>query len=324
MFDDLAPCVPPWWAPNGHLQTILGHILPSWGIARSGKFVTIDLADGDQLHGEYFEGSSPFLITIFHGLGGNTYALYMRRSALVAQNLNHSVLLIDHRGCGGGRGRSRGIYHSGKGDDLSEVLSWARKNFPKHRHVALGFSLGANALLVLLTGIRGYVLPDYAIAVNGPINLEGASVTLSRGFNRVYDLKYLADCKKELKFREKIGFIEKGKYKISPFSTLHEFDEIYTSRVSGFPSREKFYAEFSTAKHLEKIKTPTIILTSKDDPFIDYRDYVNARFSGTTVFRLEEFGGHMGYLSKGKTPLGSHRWLDYALDSFFKYFTNND
>ncbi|MGZ3697868.1 MAG: hypothetical protein ACXWP5_07095 [Bdellovibrionota bacterium] len=68
------------------------------------------------------------------------------------------------------------------------------------------------------------------------------------------------------------------------------------------------------------IPIPTVLLTAKDDPFIDFRDYRDALRPPNVHLHLEDFGGHMGYLSRNPTPLGTKRWLDYALWEFMRRF----
>ena len=62
---------------------------------------------------------------------------------------------------------------------------------------------------------------------------------------------------------------------------------------------------------------------SSNDPFIDYTDYLEAPLSKSVRLHLEQQGGHMGYLHKEKTPLGSFRWLDYGVCEIGKSLTND-
>ncbi len=44
---------------------------------------------------------------------------------------------------------------------------------------------------------------------------------------------------------------------------------------------------------------------------------MKATISKTTQMHIEKRGGHLGYISRRETPLGSHRWLDYYLCEAF-------
>lgn len=148
----LLPCVAPVWAATGHLQTVLGHLLPSPRLASMGERVEVRLPDGDRLVGFYLAGRSGTAVSLFHGLTGNTDADYFHRTAHLCLQQGHSVFMFNHRGCGEGAGLATRPYHSGRAEDLSAAVEFARAKLPSHRHLAIGFSLSGNALLLLLSG----------------------------------------------------------------------------------------------------------------------------------------------------------------------------
>lgn len=304
----LEPCRPPLWAREGHLQTILGYFLPSPPLPISTESIQIKLPDGDCLAVNYYAGTSSQVIYLLHGLAGDAASNYIRRTILVCQQFGHSVYAINHRGCGAGKGLAQHPYHSGRGEDLSEVIKWGRERYPQKKHTAIGFSLGANALLTLLTGLRGDILPDVAIAVNAPIDLTVVSKKIQEGLNRMYDFFFV------LKLRAEIN----KSYSIPYFASLWDFDNLYTAPAGGFKNGQDYYDQCSTQRHLHRISIPTLLLTSADDPFIPSKLYSDAKLSSTTHLHIEKHGGHIGYLTRASTPLGTNRWLDYALMQFLK------
>lgn len=318
----LEPCLAPRWAKSGHAQTLWGHFLHSPPLAVARERVEISLPDGDRLIGSFIKGTSKTTVTIFHGLTGSTDSGYMQRSARIARSFGHSVLLINHRGCGEGRGLAKKPYHSGRAEDVAAAIQLARQMRPYDRHLALGFSLGANALLLLLTGKRNerfgdlgqneLLLPDAAMAVNAPIHLEQCALQLKRGLNRIYDLQFVTECRRDLPIRHQAEERFK-KVEFPQFGTLHDFDDWYTAPESGFKNREDYYLQCSTHAALQEIKTPTVILTAADDPFVNVEAYRRAQVSSHVQLHIEAVGGHMGYLSRRATPLGTNRWLDYAV-----------
>lgn len=311
---ELPPFDPPSWATTGHTQTILAHLLPSAKPpTTSGTRWRIPLADGDVLIGTFYEGSSPFLVILFHGLTGSCQSDYMGRSTLVAQKQNHSVLTVNHRGCGFGAGLARHPYHSGRGDDISEVIGFCRTRLPQKKIIAIGFSLSANALLTLLCGIAGENQPDLAIAVNGPTDLAACAEELKKGLNRIYDFRFVRACRDDIYKKRDLGLIE-FKQKIPYLSHLHDIDKLYTAPYSGFRTADNYYASCSTFPYFSKIKTPTVILMSQDDPFIPWQPYLNAKNNPAVHLHFEKTGGHLGYLTRGETPFSYRRWLDEALD----------
>ena len=311
---DLEPCEAPLWAHGGHAQTILGSLWPSPAFTEGSQPVRVPLPDGDELRGRLVDsGTSEIVILLFHGLGGHSDADYMARTARVARSQGHSVYLMNHRGCGIGEGFARRPYHSGRGEDLAEAVREARTRFPGRRVIAIGFSLSGSALLNLVTGRRGDCLPDAAIAVNAPIDLQTAAERLKRGFNRLYDVRFVNRLRRSLESMHRQGLL-KDPVKVGRWMTLHDFDNLYTAPASGFRDREDYYGTCSVRPHLASIRIPTLLLTSSDDPIVPIETYQGLHLSPTTLLHVEPIGGHMGYLTRTKTPLGTHRWLDYALD----------
>ncbi len=307
----LEVCEPPRWAASGHAQTIFGHLLPSPSLRSKGQRVEVPLPDGDVLVGFVQPGTSGAVVYVFHGLAGSTDSTYMHRTSILAQKRGHTVILFNHRGCGEGRGLARLPYHSGRAEDLSAVIEFGRREFPTKRHMAIGFSLSGNALLLLLSGKRGRVQPDVALSVNAPIHLAESSALLRRGLNRIYDIKFYRQCRQDiLKGPERHKWLNA----LPQLVTLHEFDQLYTAPTSGFLDREDYYSSCSTHSLMSQIQIPTILLTAKDDPLVPVENYQNAVVSRHVDRHIESFGGHMGYISRSNTPMGSKRWQDYAVD----------
>jgi uncharacterized protein len=304
-------CQPPFWANGGHLQTLFGHLLFSPRLELPGVSYHVDLGPKNQIHSTYLKGTSATVVYLFHGLGGSSQASYMQRTALIAQELGHHVFLNNHRGCGEGVGLATEPYHSGRAEDLSAVIGYGKENFPDYLHVAIGFSLSANALLLLSAGVRASIKPDVAIAVNGPINLERASIKLSQGFSRIYDLRFVIELKRYVELNH-----PEVSDKMDGIIDLRQFDAVYTAPMGGFENREEYYRKCSAAQYLSKIDIPTILLTAQDDPFVGSIDYTEARLSESTILHMEKYGGHMGYLSKKGN--GYSRWLDTALKEYLQ------
>lgn len=305
------PCRAPWWANNGHLQTILGNYLPGAESRHPSEPFRLPLADGDQLAGRHYPGETPVLTLVFHGLGGDDQAHYVRRTVALARGLGHHVWTLNHRGCGAGRGLARRPYHSGSGDDLGEVFAAARTRHPQLRQLAVAYSLSANALLLNLGGglAAAAAQPDAAIAVNPPVDLGACSDRIHQGLNRLYELRFIRRCRKAIRQRVEDGLIP-DLYPTRPAMSLRDFDEVYTSKAGGFLDAADYYRRCSARHHLAGITVPTVLLMAKDDPFIPWEHALQAQPLPSVHLHLEPRGGHMGYLSR---DLPGGRWLPYAV-----------
>ena len=298
------PFRPPWWARGPHLQTVLGHLLRGgipdvpWEAAR------LDLGDGDALALRVTPGASGRAVVLLHGLGGRAGSAYMRRAAAVAAARGHAVIAANHRGAGEGRGLAARPYHSGATGDVAAVIAFARERFGGAHVTAVGFSISANMLLLLLGRDRHLALPDAAIAVNPPGDLDAGSLRLGRGANRLYDRRFVRLVRREVEGRAGAG-------PLPPTPTLRDFDEVYTARAAGFADRADYYARCSCSPHLAGIRVPTVLIAAEDDPFAPASDL--GPTSDAVHLHVEAHGGHMGFLAAGAT---TRFWLDTALDHY--------
>jgi predicted alpha/beta-fold hydrolase len=308
------PCIPPFWARGGHLQTLAGFLKPSHPVEPPWERLNLKLPDGDALRIRLVRGSSNAVVYLFHGLGGSADSDYIRRMASRFWSQGHTVLAINHRGAGEGRGLAARPYHMGCTADLAALLQVGRGFFPEGLHVAMGFSLSATTLLLLLgrDHQQGLTLPDRAIAVNPCIDPERTSLRLAKGLNRIYDRRFVGLLRRWVQDRWEFGHSEPP-VTLPGGATLRDFDELYTAPAAGFRDRADYYAQCATGPHLAKIQIPTILLTSADDPFAPGTDLAGLPLAPAIHLHLEATGGHMGYLGHRVSGL---RWMDYALDHY--------
>jgi predicted alpha/beta-fold hydrolase len=315
-------CRPPLWAQGGYLQSVLGNYLPLPPPPTPATRSEVLLPDGDRLAVRIFAPTSaaparsvPTVICAFHGLGGHGDRPYMQRVAAVGTARGCEVWTVDHRGCGGGRGLARGIYHSGIASDLSSVFAEVRRRHGEARVIGVGFSLSANALLLCLGDGHGgpHQHPDAAIAVNPPIDLARCADLICAPQHRVFNLYFVQACLRYARGRAADGITPGATGPLHLRMSLKEFDDVFTAPLGGFQDRHDYYRKASALPHLARISRPTVILHAEDDPFIDPADFRRAALGPGVHLHLEKHGGHLGYVSRA---LPHYRWLDYALGHY--------
>lgn len=289
---------PPAWCRGGHLQTLTGHFSSHGKLAPDFSLHKIPIGDGDELISFFHRGQSDKVIVLFHGLAGSTDSGYMVRLGNLFAGLEHNVLLVNHRGAHPEYSEANGIYHSGRSEDMSAVFGWLRKQEPRLFQIAFGFSMSGNILLLNLAGVRSEHKPDFAVVANAPIDLEDASNRLDQGFNRLYGVNFTRDLGIQHDLRKWV-------------LSIREFDEMFTAPRAGYKSAVDYYTHCSASKLIPQIQVPAVVLTAKDDPFISSSLYEKAAWPEQIHFRLENFGGHLGYIQKN--GLGYRHWLDEYL-----------
>lgn len=304
-------CTPPAWARGGHAQTLWAHFLPA-GAPRIGRGLrrrVVELPDGDRLLAFEREGASDVRVLLLHGLSGDVNSDYLRRAAAVLAARGHGLWAVNHRGCGAGRGLAARPYHSGRSEDLAALLEASRNAAPALLHLVIGFSLSGN--LALLQAARGPGTPaDGILAVNPPVDLERASIDVGRGWNRVYERRFVLRLRREVRQRERDGLLA-GPHAIPRSASLVDFDELFTAPQCGFADARDYYRRCSSLPHLASVSTPAVILTAADDPFVDPRAYEGVELPPDVLLHVERSGGHVGYIERSGP--GWSRWLDGAL-----------
>ncbi|PIQ99064.1 MAG: hypothetical protein COV66_14350 [Nitrospinae bacterium CG11_big_fil_rev_8_21_14_0_20_45_15] len=297
------------------LQTIVGSQFPGTYAMPTAHYHKLDLGLGDKtfvLEIKSIDARLSPVVLMAHGMGGCSHSGYMKRITNKLHQRGFPVLLMNQRGSGAALGMSRRLWNGGDSEDLHHAVQFALQLYPDRDLLIAGFSLSANILLKYLgegrnisSRIRG------AFAVNPPVDLRSASHILSHSpACRIFNRYYMKLLKRQLTAVEECF----------PCSTLNknprtiwEFDVLYTAPAGGFADVEDYYSKSSSGQYLKSIKIPTILLCSEDDPFIPPSHFKSLKMSPAVDFVNPEYGGHMGYISKGKTSFGDRRWLDEVI-----------
>lgn len=304
------PVLPIW---TGHSQTILGHIIPSEPVHGETQKHILKLSDGDEILLESIDKKSNFTLSIYHGLGGHGQSDYMRRTANLALALGWNIILVNHR-LAHADAKAQQSYHSGRGEDAEAVLMWSRKRFPASVQVAVGFSMSGSILLNLLSRRYGHHQPDFAICVNAPLKLDQSGLLLTEGFSKIYDFRFYLLLKKLIQSQHNV--------ELPIWGRTIDIDRLYTAQKNGFKDSQDYYQRCSAWPYVEKITTPTFILTSKDDPFVDFENYESAHWPKNVHRTWTQYGGHMGYISRNANSQFGIRWLDYYLSTVLQKIQN--
>lgn len=300
----------PAWCINSHVHTIarsfFGDTDPPYQ-----ERVEIPTPDDDFLELDIIRRQQDRpVIALFHGLEGSTDRYYMVELAKALDESGLSVVAVNFRSCGSRMNRRPRFYHSGETQDYQTVFRWIRNEFPEQRIGAVGFSLGANALLKSLGEEGSEHLLDTAVAVSVPYDLRLGSINLSGGFNRVYDYRFLRTLKKKLELKRE-QFPELPKFN---GSTLYEFDNQVTSVIHGFKNADDYYTRCSSRKFVSSIQKPTLLIHSREDPLcpIAGMPLGEIKENEHLQYIITDEGGHVGFWSK---PEG---WLNFIILSYLK------
>jgi len=299
----------PNWCFNGHIHTITRSFSGDTQKPPV-KRTEITTPDGDFLEIDLIiHPNNKPVIALFHGLEGSSNRYYMIELMKKLSSRGFAVAAVNFRSCGSRMNRKKRFYHSGETDDIRTVFNWLGASFPNRKSGAVGFSLGGNALLKFLAENHPRK-PETAVAVSVPYNLKKGSLKINKGFNRIYEYRFLRTLRKKLNKKRK-QFPGLPRF---TGSSLYDFDDQVTSRIHGFKNAEEYYRKCSSAQFVTNIETRVLLVHSKEDPLCPISEMpVDVIMANPfTDFIITERGGHVGFRSK---PSG---WLNNTIIDYLK------
>lgn len=307
----------PWWCSNKHSQTLYPTLFRK-RLSIKLCLEQFELEDGDFIDLAWTEEkkSEPIII-LLHGLEGSIDSPYAKGILKTIHDNGWQGVLMHFRGCGNQHNRLPRGYHSGDTADLHALIETLRTRFPKRKLAAIGISLGGNVLLKYLGEQNKECLLTTAMAVSAPFDLKDSSLHLNKGFAKIYQRHLVSALRKKMldKFKDKTPPISLNK--IEEWKQIYEFDDNVTALLHGFKNAEDYYSKSSCKQFLKHINIPTLILHSKDDPFMPQKVIpIEEELSSSITLELTEHGGHVGFIY-GK-PFREKYWIEKRLVDFFK------
>lgn len=304
----LTPFEPRRWLSSGHIQTIVGNFLPRppFDLPAVSDAVQVDPSDGSRVlchcHWQPEAVRAGRLTAVLvHGLEGSSDSRYIRGIAARAWAAGMNVIRMNMRNCGGSDSLTPTLYHSGLSGDVAAVVKYYAAQFALERVALIGYSMGGN-LVLKLAGEWGCRPPLLTVATVCPaIDLAAGADALHEPANRMYEIHFLRGLMR--RFRRKAALFP-GIYQatgIGPIRSIREFDDKIVARYCGFRDAADYYHRVASARVVDRIAVPTLILCAQDDPFIRLFPETRARLlaNQNIAFVESRHGGHCAFLSSG-------------------------
>ena len=305
----LHPFAPRRGLRNGHVQTILGNYLPRpvFRCESIAERVEVDRADGSRVmcycdwQPEAVRASRLTVILV-HGLEGSSESRYIKGIAGRAWAEGCNVIRMNMRNCGDTDELTPTLYHSGLSGDVGAVMRHYAGRHGLERVALVGYSMGGN-LVLKLAGEWGTEPPLCAVATVCPaIDLAAGSDALHEPANRIYEWHFLRGLMR--RYRRKAALYPQiyRANSIGPIRSLRQFDDKVVARYCGFRDADDYYYRAASARVVDKIAVPALIIRAIDDPFVRLLPATrDALLANPNVLLVEtEHGGHCAYLSRDR------------------------
>ena len=312
---------------NGHLQTIVGNFLPrgAFDFPFDTDIVEVDPADGSRVlcHAHWHSGSDMhrrLTLVLVHGLEGSSDSRYIQGLTARAWAAGCNVVRMNMRNCNNSDALTPTLYHSGLSGDVGAVVEHYTKRFGLERIGLVGYSMGGN-LVLKLAGEWGVRSPVRAVATVCPaIDLAAGSDALHEPANRVYEWHFLRRLMRRFRHKAKLFpaiYTTRG---LGPVRSLREFDHKIVAHHCGFRDADDYYYRAASARVVDRIALPTLVLRALDDPFIRLTPETRSGILANPHISLIEtpHGGHCAYLCQH--PGDDIHWAESTLVRYLLKF----
>src|SRR5690606_12050674 len=97
-----------------------------------------------------------------------------------------------------------------------------------------------------------------------PVDLKSSAEKISL----IYTRRFLKSLGKKLAQKQEMYPNEIDLSNYSLYWSFPEFDDKYTAPLHGFDNAADYYRKVSSRQYLPYIKTPTLVVNAKNDPFL--------------------------------------------------------
>lgn len=327
---DGRPCpsdfVPRRGLRSGHVQTLAANFLPRENRlpAPEDSLFTVEPAVQVlcQCHWQEDRSGRTTLIVV-HGLEGSSESKYVIGTANKAWTKGMNVIRMNMRNCGGTEKLTPTLYNSSMSADVGGVVKALIEQDGLRAIALAGFSMGGN-LVLKLAGEWGTDAPievKAVTAVSPAIDLGISAACLHNWENRIYEYKFLYGLRSRM-VRKAALYPERYKaYPLFSIRSLWDFDDRITARYGGFNGADDYYYRAASARVVDKIAVPTLIINSLDDPFIRLSEETRAKILGNRHIRFIEtrHGGHCAFVESANGNDG--RWAERKVVEFVSEFS---
>jgi len=277
--------------------------------------------DNDFIDLDVSSVKSDNVVIAIHGLEGSSSSNYIHTITQVLNQNNYDVVAYNMRGCSGEPNLLLSSYHSGKTLDLLEVINYINQKYNYKQVHIVGYSLSGNITLKFMGEFNDTMPTNIksAVTISTPCDLKGSSMAISASENSIYMKGFLKTLK--IKALEKIARFPDANLdasKISSAKNFQEFDSAFTAPTHGFIDADDYWKQSSCKQFLHRIQKPTLLISSKDDPFLSDSclPVEESKNHSHFTFLQTNYGGHIGFVNG--LYMKKQRWLEKQILTFIK------
>jgi len=308
----------PWYLFNKHLQTI---VTASYRDVLPVPYVRerIETEDGDFFDIDWSRVASKTLVILLHGLTGNSHRSYIFGMVRAMNKGGYDTLSLNCRSSSGDLNRKLQAFHSGWTKDLRSLIKRIEKEGFYESICLVGFSMGGNISLKYVgeEGDKVSPLVKAVVAFSVPIHLRSGVELIDAPKNTMYARRFLKKLKVLIQEKHRLFPNAFDMAKVKTVKKLRDLDRYFSCPVYGYETPEQFYDDIGALRFLENIRVPSLLVSSRNDPFLSEKSLpveLAKRLKSFTL-QITKNGGHVGF---GRKVANGMIWSENRALEFIK------
>ena len=254
---------------------------------------------------------------MLHGINGGSHEGPSKWAVATGAVRGWRCVALNMRGCNGVPLSSAKVYCAASAEDVRAAVDAARRRYPSAPILLAGYSLGTYVIGTYLAEENSHGRDPVAgaVLVSCPLDPHSSHAGLNRDAGLVYNGAITAELRRY--YRKHVDVV--GHVGGAGFSAklIRDFERELIVATHGFDSVEEYYHYFAPQRIIPSIRTPTLYVVAKDDPFLGETEQCEAAIRGSSHVALAHVrkGGHVAFLEKGVGVFGPC-WTDRVLGEF--------
>jgi predicted alpha/beta-fold hydrolase len=287
------------------VQTVVSFFLPRRIVLPPAEERMIEVEPGVRIlcHCHWQQNREQALtVIILHGLEGSSDSQYMLGVAQKGLAAGMNVVRMNQRNCGGLQCETRTLYHSGRSQDVVEVVKHFIARDRISRFALAGYSMGGNIVLKCAGDWGREAPPQFrgVAAVCPAVDLAASADALHLAPNRLYEYYFVWKLRRRMqqKARQFPGAFDLSR--LRGIRSLRDFDDRITAHYSGFTGADDYYYRAAAARVIDRVAVPALIIHAANDPFIRITPETRRKILANRHIRFieTEDGGHCSFLAE--------------------------
>ena len=254
---------------------------------------------------------------MLHGINGGSHEGPSKWAVATGAVRGWRCVALNMRGCNGVPLSNAKVYCAANAEDVRTAVNACKSRYPSAPILLAGYSLGTYVIGTYLAEENSHGRDPVAgaVLVSCPLDPHSSHAGLNRDAGLVYNGAITAELRRY--YRKHVDVV--GHVGGAGFSAklIRDFERELIVATHGFDSVEEYYHYFAPQRIIPSIRTPTLYVVAKDDPFLGEHEQCEAAIRGSSHVALAHVrkGGHVAFLEKGVGVFGPC-WTDRVLGEF--------